>query len=88
MRSSLYAILVALPTTGNGFAMCGLLHLKVLLKTALSKKSFPLTKLQKKWKRKLFFATKNDETFNARAFNPAYCKTDVTCSAFFPIVFI
>ena len=68
---------VVLPVTGNGFAMCGLLHLKVLLKTALSKKSFPLTKLQKKCKRKLFFATKNDETFNARAFNPAYCKTDV-----------
>jgi len=31
---------VILLLTGNGFAMCGLLHLKVLLKTALSKKVF------------------------------------------------
>lgn len=40
--------------TGNVLLKCGLLHLKFLLKTARSKKCFPLTKLIKKWRRKHF----------------------------------
>lgn len=45
---------LALPLTGNVLLKCGLLHLKFLLKTARSKKCFPLTKLIKKWRRKHF----------------------------------
>ena len=41
-------------TSGNVLLKCGLLHLKFLLKTARSKKCFPLTKLIKKWRRKHF----------------------------------
>lgn len=44
----------ALLVTGNVLLKCGLLHLKFLLKTARSKKCFPLTKLIKKWRRKHF----------------------------------
>ena len=64
---------------GNGKRLCDVRAFtpKSSIKNCTKQKSFPLPKLQKKWKRKLFFATKNDETFNARAFNPAYCKTDV-----------
>ena len=63
----------------NGKRLCDVRAFtpKSSIKNCTKQKSFPLPKLQKKWKRKLFFATKNDETFNARAFNPAYCKTDV-----------
>ena len=48
------AVKIGLQVTGNVLLKCGLLHLKFLLKTARSKKCFPLTKLIKKWRRKHF----------------------------------
>ena len=69
--------MVKLQITRNGFAMCGLWKPDSYIKTERSKNHFSFCKYNKKSKRKWFFATNNDETFNAREIHPRFCKTDV-----------
>ena len=64
-------------TTGNGFAKAGLRSWKLSINSFPSKNHFRFFKITKNKKTKWFFATNNDETFNAREIHPRFCKTDV-----------
>jgi len=69
-------------TTGNVLLKCGLLHLKFLLKTARSKKCFPLTKLIKKWRRK-HFLRQNFTKFSTQEPSIPHFSNTMLCAVFF-----
>ena len=80
-----------LPITGNVLLKCGLLHLKFLLKTARSKKCFPLTKLKKKWRRKHFLRLNFTKFSTQEPSIPHFSNTMLAevlfCEKFYSIIF-